>query len=311
MTVVARVLVVEDDAVQAHVLAQVLTAHGFYVDVAATGLEAIRTMLAGWFDVVVMDYVIPDLDGLAVGRVIAELTRIQGRPRLIALTTSPGRLTQREEGAPSVFDAVELKPWAPESLVETIKRCHAAAPPAAYRQVQPANPGPGRAKGPLGTGRQRILVADDDAGLRTILASALADLGFAVEEAENGLDALRKVVAQPYDAVVIDYHMPEIDGLAAGRLIHQLVDRATRPRLIALTAAPDSLTDHEHGHLSVFDDIIAKDKGLASLLAAVQQSVEYHSLRAGPEQREIVGLSSILRLAADDHAGAVPSPMTA
>lgn len=308
MAVLARILIVEDDVLQADLTTRVLESQGYYVETAATGLEAIRKMLAGWFDIVLLDHLIPDLDGVAVGRVIKDLTRTHGRPRLIAMTASPRQVHERESGAPSVFDAIVPKPWNPHGLIDTIKRCYEAAPPAAYWRAEAALTRPARAR-PAARSSQadRILVIDDDTPLRSMLAHSLKGAGYVVDEAPNGLEGLRKVVASTYEIVIVDYHMPEIDGLATGRLIYDLLDGANRPRLVALTSAPASLSERESGHLSVFDDIIPKNRGLDALFAAIRQSMDYKALRSFKERAEVVRLPSILKLGPDRHRMGPPA----
>jgi len=66
-----------------------------------------------------------------------------------------------------------------------------------------------------GYGRGRILVVDDDASVRQLVATILADEGFEVEQAVDGVDALAKIAAQAYDAIVSDLQMPRLDGLSA------------------------------------------------------------------------------------------------
>lgn len=61
---------------------------------------------------------------------------------------------------------------------------------------------------------QRILLVDDDPTLRRLLQAYLETRGHAVETAENGRDALAKLGRTGYDAVVTDYNMPEVNGLA-------------------------------------------------------------------------------------------------
>ena len=277
MAVLARILIVEDDAIQADLMARFLDSHGFYVEHAATGLDAVRKMLAGWFDIVLMDYSIPDLDGVAVGHVIKDLTRTHGRPRLIAMTASPDRLHEREGTASSVFDAVVGKPWNPDHLVGLIRLCHEAAPPTAYSRAETALTRPGRSRPAAREPGERVLIIDDDGPLRTILAQSLDRAGYLVEEAQNGLEGLRMVIANAYDAVVVDFHMPEIDGLATGRL-------------------------------SGFDDIIAKTRGFYTLFAAIRQSIDYKTQRSFKERAEVVRLPSILRLGPDRPSPGLAAP---
>jgi CheY-like chemotaxis protein len=58
----------------------------------------------------------------------------------------------------------------------------------------------------------RILVVDDDDDLGRAVATVLRGLGFTVARAENGMEALRRVDEEPYDLIVMDYLMPDLDG---------------------------------------------------------------------------------------------------
>ncbi|MER2192305.1 MAG: response regulator transcription factor [Solibacillus sp.] len=60
---------------------------------------------------------------------------------------------------------------------------------------------------------KRILVADDEEILRMLICDSLEDLGFEIDEAEDGADALEKVTSTSYDLLILDYMMPELTGL--------------------------------------------------------------------------------------------------
>jgi CheY-like chemotaxis protein len=64
-----------------------------------------------------------------------------------------------------------------------------------------------------GGGRPCYLVADDEAGIRTMIGDMLAQSGIECEFAGDGLDALRKIQKRRYDALILDLNMPEMDGL--------------------------------------------------------------------------------------------------
>lgn len=59
---------------------------------------------------------------------------------------------------------------------------------------------------------RHVLVVDDDSALRRVIAEALADAGYAVREASNGIEALDAVRSEPPDVVLLDLSMPIIDG---------------------------------------------------------------------------------------------------
>ena len=69
---------------------------------------------------------------------------------------------------------------------------------------------------------KRILVIDDAALVRTYYRTALEAHGFVVEEALNGLEGLEKVLLQPFNLVIVDINMPQMDGIT---FLHTLRSR--------------------------------------------------------------------------------------
>jgi two-component system chemotaxis response regulator CheY len=61
--------------------------------------------------------------------------------------------------------------------------------------------------------KSRVLIVDDAALVRTYYRSALEAHGFVVEEALNGLEALEKLLLQPFDLAIVDVNMPQMDGI--------------------------------------------------------------------------------------------------
>ena len=64
-----------------------------------------------------------------------------------------------------------------------------------------------------------ILVVDDDATLRCLLAIALEDAGYRVEEAHDGIQALERLGRRPPDLILTDLRMPRLDGIGLARLL--------------------------------------------------------------------------------------------
>jgi DNA-binding NtrC family response regulator len=79
----------------------------------------------------------------------------------------------------------------------------------------------------------RVLVVDDDAGVRYTLREILESEGLAVEEAADGADALTRFEARPAPLVVTDLRMPGLDGMA---LLRALTERPHPPRVVMITA---------------------------------------------------------------------------
>ena len=62
--------------------------------------------------------------------------------------------------------------------------------------------------------RKRILVVDDSSLVRLYYRDALEKAGFEVEQAINGIEAMEKVLVQPFDLVIVDVNMPRMDGFS-------------------------------------------------------------------------------------------------
>jgi CheY-like chemotaxis protein len=82
---------------------------------------------------------------------------------------------------------------------------------------------------------KRILVVDDCADIREMLAFVFKKAGAAVEEAHDGAEALLKAQAGGFHAILLDLHMPGMDGNTAAQGIREKLPGELKPVLIALT----------------------------------------------------------------------------
>ena len=88
--------------------------------------------------------------------------------------------------------------------------------------------------------RRRILVVDNSSLVRLYYREALGTAGFEVEQAINGIEAMEKVLAQPFDLVIVDVNMPRMDGFSFLRTLRRSApDVATLPALVITTEADE------------------------------------------------------------------------
>ena len=90
---------------------------------------------------------------------------------------------------------------------------------------------------------KRILVVDDERGIRAFLSGTLESEGHSVETAQDGKEALEKVRGAGYDHIIMDLHMPGVDGERLYQLIHEF-DEGLASRIIFVTG--DTLSPHTH-----------------------------------------------------------------
>ena len=101
-----------------------------------------------------------------------------------------------------------------------------------------------------------MLLAEDDAITQEISRDLLEELGFSVDLAENGLQAVELAHATAYQLILMDMEMPAMDGLRAARIIRTLPDRQHTP-IIAMTANAFA-EDRERCFAAGLNDHIAK-----------------------------------------------------
>jgi signal transduction histidine kinase/DNA-binding response OmpR family regulator len=159
------------------------------------------------------------------------------------------------------------------------------------------------ARGPvkLAAGHQvlRILVADDIEDNRAVLSGLLTPIGFAVRECVDGVQAVRAFETWAPHLILIDVHMPELDGLSAIRRIRALPGGGA-VKIVCVTASASD--DHRRAALDAgADDFLAKpvrDTQVLALLGALLD-VTYQGLEdAPPAPRRAVTASEVARLPA-------------
>ena len=111
----------------------------------------------------------------------------------------------------------------------------------------------------------RILVVEDESELLAVVARALREKGYAVDEAADGEDGLYKATTWDYDAVVLDLMLPKIDGW---EFLRRLRRRKRTPVLVL--SARDTVVDRVNGLDLGADDYLTKPFALTELLARLQ-----------------------------------------
>jgi CheY-like chemotaxis protein len=141
--------------------------------------------------------------------------------------------------------------------------------------LNPADPGvmrPREAGNPKTVRPLRILLAEDNAVNQMVAIQMLKRLGYSADVAGNGLEVLQALERQPYDVVLMDVQMPEMDGLVAAQEIRKRWPRG--PRIIAITAYALK-GDRERCLAAGMDDYISKPIVIEELRRVLEKSEEW------------------------------------
>jgi DNA-binding response OmpR family regulator len=112
----------------------------------------------------------------------------------------------------------------------------------------------------------RLLLVDDEEGVRTIFGSVLQEAGYSVETVESGHEGWRRFQQNnPWDVVIVDRAMPGMGGEELAKLVKETSPRTS---LIMITAAPDAIEEP-----LLFDAILAKPFLASELLASVKAAL--------------------------------------
>jgi PAS domain S-box-containing protein len=274
-----KLLIVDDNSTNRQILLRQAQSWGMQASAVASGPEALALIHQGAsFDAAVLDYQMPGMDGVALASAIRKEEAGQTLP-LVLLTSlgyravlvgTPTRIKNNLD-----FAAFMTKPVKPSQLynilVGVITRRE--VPENKYAASQ-AQFGHEMARlHPL-----RILVAEDNAVNQKVALSLLGRIGYRADVVANGQEAIDALHRQPYDVVLMDGQMPEMDGMQATRLIRQQIPAGQQPHIIAMTASALQ-GDRARYLLAGMNDYISKPIRLEDLVRALMHEVHMHDVR--------------------------------
>ena len=116
----ARILVVEDDVLAQEFIKAALEERGYRVDVTGDGFAAVERLNKEDYDLALVDYQLPEIDGYASARMMRSVSDAKA-PKLVAMTGNAAAL-ERREGAREVFDTIAPKSFDARALLELVER---------------------------------------------------------------------------------------------------------------------------------------------------------------------------------------------
>jgi len=260
-----RALVVDDDVIAREVLARYVTSWGLHATTVETGAQAldalrsaIRRNLA--FDVALIDLRLAESDGIELGKAIQADPELRAT-KLILITAFQGASSGREAIAAG-FSAFLTKPIRQSQLYDGIANAVLGLAPAAAVRPQRMR---------LVPRNDRILLAEDNAVNQRVAIRQLERLGFDVEVAANGVEAVDLAKTGRYDLIFMDCQMPELDGFEAAREIRRNESQTGRHVPIVAMTANALSSDRDGCFAAGMDDYVAKPVSIENLRSVLER----------------------------------------
>ncbi|MBS1515866.1 MAG: response regulator [Bacteroidetes bacterium] len=226
-----RLLIVDDNKTNRNILVQQAKSWGMVADAYESAnevLEALKTDKI--YDLAILDMLMPDMDGLELGKKIKEIKERESLPMI--MLTSVGNLREYKEPADNIFAEYISKPIKKNELFNVlVKVLTNSAVKFGKEQTESKLDKKLAEKLPL-----KILVAEDNLINQKLAVRLLQQMGYTADVASNGLEVLEALNRQHYEIVFMDIQMPEMDGLEATKHILKNRKLELRPKIIAMTA---------------------------------------------------------------------------
>ncbi len=234
-----------------------------------SGQDALEQLSRGGsFDLNIVDMHMPGMDGLTLASKIRSELHLYELPLIMLTSLGQHDYDQRLQE----FRALLSKPVKPSQLYNCIHEIFAAEPGrqadlAPHEDTIGADfDGSMGAKHPL-----RILLAEDNSTNQQLALLSLQRLGYRADVAANGLEALELLRQHPYDLILMDVQMPEMDGLEATRVIRRDFPQDIQPGIVAMTANVMQ-GDREECLAAGMNDYIGKPFEVRELVEALKNT---------------------------------------
>jgi CheY-like chemotaxis protein len=253
-----RILIVDDNATNRMILTKQLELWGIQTVAGESGEEALGILSgSSHFDMVITDMHMPEMDGLQLAQKIKH-----AYPALpIILLSSIGNEVLKM--SKDLFCCAVMKPVRRNDLQKMIANQFSQT--SATTEKKPVTEKLSvtfSTRYPL-----EILIAEDNPINQTLILMIMKKLGYQVDMAGNGKEALAAVQIKTYDLILMDVQMPEMDGLEATACIRNL--NIHQPVIIALTA--NAMQDDKDICIKAgMDDYITKPLALDKLIALLE-----------------------------------------
>jgi two-component system sensor histidine kinase/response regulator len=274
-----RALLVDPNEVHRFMIARQLESTHIAVDETESAAEGVAAAYQNRYDIIVFDMQLNDDDGLGFARRI-RADRALDPTRLLMLTSFGRRRHDIATFEAAGIDAFLIKPARRTQLCDTLARLvQQDASEPVPRRIEVEEPRP--------PSRAQVLLVEDNSVNQLVAIGQLQRLGHGVVVAASGAEALDAIGRQPFDIVLMDIQMPDMDGYEATRRIRQMDGPLSRIPIVAITA--HALAGEREKCISAgMNDYLAKPVSLEQIGAVIRLWASKDSVEtpAAPDMME-------------------------
>jgi two-component system sensor histidine kinase/response regulator len=250
-----RILVVDDIRINQKIVGHYLTELGASFEFASNPLDVLplldRALERGApFDTVLLDYLMPEMDGAALAGQIRRDPRFRDL-RLVMLSS----VDYRNSDIHPLVDRCLSKPVRRQHLIQALATAEPAPPPASPA----AEPEAGAPEETVDRAQYRILVVEDNPVNQQVASALLERLGHRIVLAHDGPEALQKIADHEFDLILMDCLMPQMDGYQTTQRIREREAELGLPRQPIIAVTANALQgDREKCLTAGMDDYLSK-----------------------------------------------------
>ncbi|MBF0280433.1 MAG: response regulator [SAR324 cluster bacterium] len=296
-----RVLVVDDSAHSREILVDILSSFKFAAKAVSSGQEALKAISEKAFDLILMDWQMPEMDGIEVTRRIQE----GGHTTPVIMITAFGKEEALKSSQHVSFKSFLTKPISPSTLLDASMEALGYEIKKNTRRKQRTEDVSDLVSKLRGA---KVLLVEDNEVNQELAMELLSANGIIASLAENGQEALDVLAKEEFDGVLMDCQMPVMDGYTASRRIRDQ-ERFQDLPVIAMTAnvmtgdrekaVAAGMNDHIGKPINIREMfgvmakwIVPSDPATQSLVSDIQEGAEDSTL-AGEADNDLPPLPGI------------------